>query len=148
MAEENAIVVSEQAGFLAPVVGVKEALSAYQSKKDLIDGIMRAGVDYGTGECSKAVMIHRGRPCASRAEPGTLRWGPQCCLCSGRGTRQFKHYVATASGDVAKGKRTMISVNGDRARGHGRAAPARAARDRRTSSAGMRYARRRHRRRS
>lgn len=41
---ENEIVVS---GFMAPVVSVKDALIAYQAKKDLIDGIMRDGVDYG-----------------------------------------------------------------------------------------------------
>ena len=43
----NEIVVSQQAGFMAPVVTVKDALAAYQAKKDLIDGIMKADVDYG-----------------------------------------------------------------------------------------------------
>jgi len=43
----NEIVVSQQAGFMAPVVTVKDALAAYQAKKDLIDGIMEADVDYG-----------------------------------------------------------------------------------------------------
>jgi hypothetical protein len=33
--------------FLAPVIGVQEALAAYQAKKDLIDGIMKLGVDFG-----------------------------------------------------------------------------------------------------
>lgn len=33
--------------FLAPAVSVENALLAYQAKKDLIDGIMKAGVDYG-----------------------------------------------------------------------------------------------------
>jgi hypothetical protein len=48
MSNENEIVVSEsKAGFLAPVVTVQNALMAYQAKKDLIDGIMREGVDYG-----------------------------------------------------------------------------------------------------
>lgn len=41
------IVKVEQAGFLAPVVSVKDALMAYQSKKELIDGIMRKDVDFG-----------------------------------------------------------------------------------------------------
>ncbi len=45
--EQNAIVVSDQAGFLAPVVSVANALAAYQAKKELIDGIMKAKVDYG-----------------------------------------------------------------------------------------------------
>jgi len=43
----NDIVKVEQAGFLSPVVSVKDALFAYQAKKDLIDGIMKPGVDYG-----------------------------------------------------------------------------------------------------
>jgi hypothetical protein len=43
---ENAIVTTE-AGFLAPVVSVNDALRAYQAKKDLIDGIMHKEVDYG-----------------------------------------------------------------------------------------------------
>jgi len=44
---ENEIVVSEAAGFLSPVVTVKNALNAYQAKKDLIDGIMKPNVDFG-----------------------------------------------------------------------------------------------------
>jgi hypothetical protein len=40
-------IVIQQAGFLAPVVSVDNALRAYQAKKDLIDGIMKAEVDYG-----------------------------------------------------------------------------------------------------
>jgi len=44
---EKEIVVSQQAGFMAPVVTVQVALAAYQAKKDLIDGIMKKGVDYG-----------------------------------------------------------------------------------------------------
>jgi hypothetical protein len=43
----NAIITQEQAGFLAPVVSVQNALRAYQAKKDLIDGIMKPNVDYG-----------------------------------------------------------------------------------------------------
>jgi len=44
----NEITVSEsKAGFLSPVVSVKDALMAYQAKKDLIDGIMHKDVDYG-----------------------------------------------------------------------------------------------------
>lgn len=43
----NDIVKVEQAGFLSPVVSVKDALFAYQAKKDLIDGIMKPNVDYG-----------------------------------------------------------------------------------------------------
>lgn len=33
--------------FLSPVVTVKDALNAYQAKKELIDGIMKKDVDYG-----------------------------------------------------------------------------------------------------
>lgn len=47
MSDQNAIVV-QQPGFLAPVVGVQQALEAYQAKKDLIDGIMKKDVDFGT----------------------------------------------------------------------------------------------------
>jgi hypothetical protein len=47
MTEQNAIVVSDQAGFLAPVVSVANALAAYQAKKELIDGIMKVNVDFG-----------------------------------------------------------------------------------------------------
>jgi hypothetical protein len=45
--DQNAIVV-QQPGFLAPVIGVQQALEAYQAKKDLIDRIFKEGVDYGT----------------------------------------------------------------------------------------------------
>lgn len=48
MNEETQItVINQPAGFLSPVVAVKDALLAYQAKKDLIDGIMKPGVDYG-----------------------------------------------------------------------------------------------------
>jgi hypothetical protein len=47
MSDQNAIVV-QQPGFLAPVIGVQQALEAYQAKKDLIDGIMKKDVDFGT----------------------------------------------------------------------------------------------------
>lgn len=43
----NDIVKIETAGFLSPVVSVKDALYAYQAKKELIDGIMKPNVDYG-----------------------------------------------------------------------------------------------------
>lgn len=46
MSKENEIVVAP--GFLAPAVSVRQALEAYQAKKDLIDSIMKPGVDYGT----------------------------------------------------------------------------------------------------
>lgn len=44
MADE---IVQVRPGFMAPVVSVKDALLAYQAKKELIDGIMREGVDFG-----------------------------------------------------------------------------------------------------
>ena len=47
MSDQNAIVV-QQPGFLAPVIGVQQALEAYQAKKDLIDGIMKRDIDFGT----------------------------------------------------------------------------------------------------
>jgi hypothetical protein len=47
MTDKNEIVVAQEAGFLSPVISVRDALYAYQAKKDLIDGIMKAGVDYG-----------------------------------------------------------------------------------------------------
>lgn len=43
----NEIEKVQKVGFLAPVIAVQDALIAYQAKKDLIDGIMKAGVDYG-----------------------------------------------------------------------------------------------------
>lgn len=43
----NEIVLKESAGFLSPVVSVNDALLAYQAKKELIDSIMKPGVDYG-----------------------------------------------------------------------------------------------------
>jgi hypothetical protein len=43
----NEIVKTESAGFLSPVVSVSNALLAYQAKKELIDSIMKPGVDYG-----------------------------------------------------------------------------------------------------
>lgn len=43
----NEIVVKESPGFLSPAVSVNQALAAYQAKKDLIDGIMKEGVDFG-----------------------------------------------------------------------------------------------------
>ena len=62
MTEENAIVVHPQSGFMAPVVSVKDALFAYQAKKELIDGIMVKGVDYGIipGTGTKAVLLKAG----------------------------------------------------------------------------------------
>lgn len=47
MSEKEIVVVPQEAGFLSPVVTVHNALLAYQAKKDLIDGIMKAGVDFG-----------------------------------------------------------------------------------------------------
>lgn len=44
----NEIVQVNQPGFLAPAVTVENALAAFQAKKDLIDKIMRPGVDFGT----------------------------------------------------------------------------------------------------
>jgi predicted RNA-binding Zn-ribbon protein involved in translation (DUF1610 family) len=56
----NEIVVSENT-FLAPAVAVQDALIAYQAKKDLIDKIMRSGVDYGTIPGStKATLLKAG----------------------------------------------------------------------------------------
>jgi hypothetical protein len=43
----NELAVVNQDVFIAPVVTVKNALDAYQAKKDLIDGIMKVNVDYG-----------------------------------------------------------------------------------------------------
>jgi len=54
-------IVKVQAGFLAPVVSVDDALHAYQAKKDLIDGIMRSGVDYGAVPgTTKATLLKAG----------------------------------------------------------------------------------------
>lgn len=47
MNEQNEIAVSDQAGFLAPVVSMEDALAAYQAKKNLIEKIMKPEVDYG-----------------------------------------------------------------------------------------------------
>lgn len=45
MSDKNEIVISGE--FLAPAVTVNDALQAYQAKKDLIEKIMRSGVDFG-----------------------------------------------------------------------------------------------------
>lgn len=47
MLRENEIELREAPGFLSPAVSVNQALQAYQAKKDLIDSIMKPGVDYG-----------------------------------------------------------------------------------------------------
>ena len=44
----NEIIVVPQDAFLAPVVNVANALSAYQAKKDLIEQILKENVDFGT----------------------------------------------------------------------------------------------------
>lgn len=53
---QNEIVKSSE--FLAPAVSVQDALMAYQAKKELIDGILREGVDYGsvTGSAKSALL--------------------------------------------------------------------------------------------
>jgi hypothetical protein len=58
----NEIVRQDQAGFLSPAVTVKDALAAYQAKKDLIDGIMREGTDYGVipGTGTKPTLLKAG----------------------------------------------------------------------------------------
>jgi len=43
----NELVVKQEGNFLAPAVSVRDALNAYQAKKELIDGIMHEGVDFG-----------------------------------------------------------------------------------------------------
>lgn len=66
MSEE--IVLSNQSGFLAPVVSVKDALMAYQAKKELIDHIFQGptkenpgGVDYGVVPgSSKPTLLKAG----------------------------------------------------------------------------------------
>jgi hypothetical protein len=50
---DEMIIHQDAPGFLAPVVAVKDALIAYQAKKDLIDGIMKENVDYGVIPGSK-----------------------------------------------------------------------------------------------
>ena len=58
---DNEIIQVQQAGFLAPVVSVKDALAAYQAKKDLIDGIMKSAVDYGViPGSSKPTLLKAG----------------------------------------------------------------------------------------
>jgi len=56
------IIKAEPAGFLSPAVTVKDALAAYQAKKDLIDGIMRKGVDFGEipGTGTKPTLLKAG----------------------------------------------------------------------------------------
>jgi hypothetical protein len=57
----NEIIVQEQAGFLAPAVTVQKALQAYQAKKELIDGIMKQGVDFGViPGSSKPTLLKAG----------------------------------------------------------------------------------------
>lgn len=57
----NELIVQEQAGFLAPAVTVQKALQAYQAKKELIDGIMKQGVDFGViPGSSKPTLLKAG----------------------------------------------------------------------------------------
>jgi hypothetical protein len=59
--EQNAIVVTQPTGFLAPVINVDNALAAYQAKKDLIDNIMKDKVDYGViPGTSKPTLLKAG----------------------------------------------------------------------------------------
>jgi len=61
MTEQTAITTTQQAGFLAPVISVKDALIAYQAKKELIDGIMKANVDFGViPGSSKPTLLKAG----------------------------------------------------------------------------------------
>lgn len=54
-------IIQVQAGFLAPVVTVQDALNAYQAKKDLIDRIMKKDVDYGVVPgSSKPTLLKAG----------------------------------------------------------------------------------------
>lgn len=54
-------IVQIQPGFMAPVVSVQNALNAYQAKKDLIDGIMKSGVDFGViPGSSKPTLLKAG----------------------------------------------------------------------------------------
>jgi hypothetical protein len=55
------LAVQHQPGFLAPVVTAKDALIAYQAKKDLIDGIMHKDVDFGViPGSSKPTLLKAG----------------------------------------------------------------------------------------
>lgn len=58
----NELAIVQQDTFLAPVVSVANALAAYQAKKDLIDGIMKPGVDYGAipGTGTKPALLKAG----------------------------------------------------------------------------------------
>ncbi len=59
--EQTALTTTEQAGFLAPAVTVEKALAAYQAKKELIDGIMKQGVDFGViPGSSKPTLLKAG----------------------------------------------------------------------------------------
>lgn len=61
MSNETKLAVIEQAGFLSPVVSVQSALIAYQAKKELIDGIMKSGVDFGViPGSSKPTLLKAG----------------------------------------------------------------------------------------
>lgn len=44
---ETTEIVKAETLYISPVISVEEALRAYQAKKDLIDSIMKPGVDYG-----------------------------------------------------------------------------------------------------
>lgn len=60
MSDELAVI-EQKAGFMAPVVSVKDALIAYQAKKDLIDGIMHKDVDFGViPGSSKPTLLKAG----------------------------------------------------------------------------------------
>ena len=47
MEQSQAITVTQEDSFLAPVAGIAQFLSAYQAKKDFIDAILKPELDYG-----------------------------------------------------------------------------------------------------
>jgi hypothetical protein len=111
--EENAIV--SQDTFLAPAVTVQAALAAYQAKKDLIENIMREGVDFGTIPGStKPALYKAGAEKAVSFFGLSVRFSDVCTVEDWMGTEHnrepFIFYRQNCT--ILRGDRLIASADG------------------------------------
>ena len=109
------IVKVEQAGFLAPVVTAKDALIAYQAKKDLIDGIMHKDIDYGViPGSSKPTLLKAGAEKATSFFGLSPRFTDAGCVedwtGEAHGGEPFFYYRRTCN--LYRGNQLVASVDG------------------------------------
>lgn len=122
MDNEKAIVPMEQAGFIAPVISVDDALRAYQAKKDLIDHIFTGpnkqnpnGVDYGpVPGTDKPTLKKAGAEKATSFFGLSPRFRDDMVVedwtGEAHGGEPFLHYRQTC--DLYKGDRLVASAGG------------------------------------